>query len=722
MEFRILGPLEVISNGQTIDLGGAKQRALLAVLLLDANDVISNDRLIDGLWEDDPPETAHKALQVYISGLRKLVGKERLQTRSPGYLLEVGEDELDLDRFRRLRKEGRLVEALALWRGPPLADFSYRRFAQAEIARLEDLRLACVEERIEQDLQAGRHVELTGELEALVAEHPLRERPRGQLMLALYRSGRQAEALEAYQAARGTLVEELGIEPGRELRELHQKVLNQDPALELPTEKTQPQSDQPEVEATRETVDREVRKTITALYADVRVVSAQGRSIDPEALRRVTRSTLDLVGAAVERHGGVVETIAGTTVTILFGLPAVHEDDALRAVRAGREVQDQLSARAAEGEGDAMLALDVRIGIATGEVVAGGEGNGIGVVGEPLTRSPTLAHAADEGTILIDGPTRLLLREAVDVEPVGDAWRVVDVLVDRGAPIRLVSPMVGRERERRRLRDVFDQAAIDRSCQLFTVLGSAGVGKSRLVHEFLGDISDRALIARGRCLPYGEGITYWPLLEVVKDAVGLQDDDSPDVARAKLVAALAEDGADTAALHVSETIGLAEAATSGEEGFASVQALFEALARRRPLVVVFDDIHWAQPTFLDLVEYLVDWTRDVPILLICLARPELLDVRPGWGGGKVNATSILLEPLSRPESDELIRNLASVALAELDQADGSPMPARATLSSSRRCSRSRSRAEPRQTSWSCRRRSTRCSPRGSIVSPTTSGR
>ena len=233
MEFRILGPLEVLSDGQAVDLGGAKQRTLLAVLLLDANNVVSNDRLIDALWEDDPPETAQKALHVYVSGLRKLLGKERVQTRSPGYLLKVGEDELDLDRFRRLQEQGELVEALALWRGPPLADFGYQRFARTDIARLEDLRLACEEERIERDIQAGGHAELASELEALVAENPVRERLRGQLMLVLYRSGRQAEALEAYQNARRTLVEQLGIEPSRELRELHQKILNQDPGLDL---------------------------------------------------------------------------------------------------------------------------------------------------------------------------------------------------------------------------------------------------------------------------------------------------------------------------------------------------------------------------------------------------------------------------------------------------------------------------------------------------------
>src|ERR687884_699733 len=208
MEFNVLGPLEVLSERGAVDLGAHKQRALLALLLLEANRVVPRDRLIDALWEDDPPDTAQKALQVYVSQLRKRLGSERVQTRSPGYQLRVEPDELDLTRFERLREEGKLDEALSLWRGPPLADFAYERFAQAEIARLDELHVACLEARIEADLAAGRHAELVGELDALVREHPLRERLRGQLILALYRSSRQAEALDAFQAGRDALVEE----------------------------------------------------------------------------------------------------------------------------------------------------------------------------------------------------------------------------------------------------------------------------------------------------------------------------------------------------------------------------------------------------------------------------------------------------------------------------------------------------------------------------------
>src|SRR5438874_1221897 len=246
MDFRILGPLEVVAPDGPVPLRGAKQRALLAMLLLSANEVVSTDRLIDALWGEHPPGTAPKALQVHVSQLRKALGASVISTRPPGYAIELGPShELDLNRFRRLRDEARsaaakdpararelLGEALELWRGQPLADLTYAPFAQADIGWLEEMRTAAIEDRLAADLALGRHTELIGELESLIAAHPHRERLRGQLMLALYRSGRQAEALEAFQHARAVLTGELGIEPGRELRELHQAILGQDAALD----------------------------------------------------------------------------------------------------------------------------------------------------------------------------------------------------------------------------------------------------------------------------------------------------------------------------------------------------------------------------------------------------------------------------------------------------------------------------------------------------------
>ena len=246
MEFRILGPLEVRARGREVPLPGQKPRALLAVLLLHANEVVSSDRLIEELWGEDSPARAGAALRVNVSRLRKALPEDVLTTKSPGYVIGVEPEELDLHAFERLVDEGRdllargvaseallrLRDALSLWRGPALADFAYESFAQRAISRLEEIKLAAVELRIEAELALGRHHELVAELEALVAEHPLRERLRSYLMTALYRAGRQAEALNAYKEARRVFVEDLGIEPSPALQELERAILRQDPSLD----------------------------------------------------------------------------------------------------------------------------------------------------------------------------------------------------------------------------------------------------------------------------------------------------------------------------------------------------------------------------------------------------------------------------------------------------------------------------------------------------------
>jgi DNA-binding SARP family transcriptional activator len=254
VDFRLLGPLEVYDGGRAVAIGGGKRRSLLALLLLHRNAVVSVDRLIDELWGERPPPTAAKGLQVYVSQLRKELHDgaardgEVLVTRSNGYMLNVDADELDVSRFERALSAGeralaagqperaaqRLRQGLALWRGPPLAEFTYEPFAQHEIARLEELRLVALEQRIDADLALGCHAQVVGELEALVRQHPLRERTRGQLMLALYRCGRQAEALEVYRVGRRTMSDELGLEPGPELRDLEAKILAQSPDLAAP--------------------------------------------------------------------------------------------------------------------------------------------------------------------------------------------------------------------------------------------------------------------------------------------------------------------------------------------------------------------------------------------------------------------------------------------------------------------------------------------------------
>jgi DNA-binding SARP family transcriptional activator/tetratricopeptide (TPR) repeat protein len=682
MEFRLLGPLEVVEDNRTIEIGAAKERALLAVLLLNANRAVSRDRLIEALWGERAPGTATKALQVYVSHLRKAIGRDRILTRSPGYELRVEPGQLDLERFDELVASQELEKALGLWRGSPLADFAYEPFAQAEIARLEELHLSCLERRIEAGLSEGRHAAVVAELEALVAEHPLRERLRAQLMLALYRSGRQADALDAYQSGRRTLSAELGLEPGAELRELQRRILAQDPSLDLVVTPAQAEVERPAPDsppAADLPRPREARKTVTVLSCDV---AATKPDLDPESLRRLTAQGFDELLPVLEGHGAVVERSLGGAVSAIFGIPTVHEDDALRAARAAVEMSDRLEARRDELTVQWGSSLELRVGIGTGEVLVVPDSDRPYVTGQPVQSAIRLQQRASPGELLVDERTHVLIRDAADVEARDDHARIVAVrplVFDAGH--RFDSPMVGRARERRRLRDAFEQAVGDRSCQLFTLIGAPGVGKSRLVREFVDDVSDEALVARGRCLPYGEGITYWPILEAVRDVAGLDDIASPAESLAKLATLVeGDEDAEVVAQRLGEVVGLSDRLSGADETFWAVRSFFEALARRRPLVVVFDDIHWGERTFLDLVDHLADWIRDAPVLLLCVARPELLEVEPHWAGGKLNATSMLLQPLTDDESRELTANLAvNVDLDEskqrqiVDAAGGNPL-------------------------------------------------
>ncbi len=679
MNIRLLGPLEVERDGETVSLG-PKQQTLLAILLINRGAAVSADRIVDDLYAGNAPRNALKTLQVHVSRLRKVLGDGTLQTAAGGYRLALRQGTLDAERFDELADAGRLelagsnatgastllTQALALWRGPALADFAYADFAQSEIARLEERRLTAIEDRIEADLMLGRDSALIGELEALARSHPLRERLHRQLMLALYRSGRQAEALRAYQDARRALVDELGIEPSRSLRALQQAILEQDPALELESTPTTVDgaSEAPSEQATPLADARTTRKTITALYVRTAITSIDGGHVDAEVLRSVTSLTVGVITAAIEAHEGSIDAVTGDSVGGVFGLPLVHEDDPQRAVRAADEIQARLAEVSERLVGEGRVKLELWIGISTGEVLTRDPAVPHGrTAGEPLTTSVRLAGEASPGEIALDETTR---RAVLSTE--------------RGES-RFASPMVGRERERRRLHDAVEQAVGDGSCQLFTILGAAGVGKSRLVQEFLADLGDEALVARGRCLPYGEGITFWPILEAVKDVADLDDAESLVESRSRIVSLLASDDEPTVlAQHVLEAIGLEDTTAAVEEAFAAVMRFFEVLGRGRTLVVVFDDIHWGESIFLDCVEHIADWSRGAPMLLLCMARPEFLDTRPQWGGGKLNATSVLLEPLSPNECRELVANVVGeTELAEgleariADAAEGNPL-------------------------------------------------
>ena len=373
---------------------------------------------------------------------------------------------------------------------------------------------------------------------------------------------------------------------------------------------------------------REQRKTVTVLFCDVTGSTALGESVDPEAVRALLARYFERMKAIVERHGGTLEKFIGDAVMAVFGVPVVHEDDALRAVRAAAEM------RAALPE----LGVLARIGVNTGEVVTGTAERL--ATGDAVNVAARLEQAASPGEILIGEATLGLIRDAVEVEaleplpvkgkrePVG-AHRLLSVREPPGR--RLEAAMVGRETELAQLRAAFEQAVADGSCQLFTVVGEAGVGKSRLVSEFLSGLE--ATVVVGRCLPYGKGITYWPVVEVVQRL---------DVRPSDRAAGAA----------IGSLLGEGEAGASAEEIAWAFRKTLEQAAAVAPLVVVFDDIQWGEQTFLDLVEHVALLSSGAPILLLCVARPELTERRTGW------PVALSLEPL--PE--EAVRRLMPEAI------------------------------------------------------------
>jgi predicted ATPase/class 3 adenylate cyclase len=387
---------------------------------------------------------------------------------------------------------------------------------------------------------------------------------------------------------------------------------------------------------------REVRKTVTILFCDL-VHSTGLAEGDPEAYRRVQKRFFDRMREIVEAHGGTVEKFIGDEVMAVFGIPVVHEDDALRAVRAAQEMQDALPE----------LGLKARIGINTGEVLAADPSQGLGLVaGEPVIVAKRLEQGAGTGEIIIGKATYPLVRHAVSAGPLeripvkgkreGVGRRRVDE-VDRDAPTlarRLDLPLIGRANELDLLRDAFERSVEQRHCRLFTVLGPPGIGKSRLAGELDSLLEERATTVVGRCLPYGEGITFWPLAEVLGSLGDLTE-------------ALGEDAGSVQQL-LDGLTGAADPTASTEQAFWAVRRAFEAVARRRPLIVCLEDLHWAEPTFIDLVEYLVGWSRDAPILIVCLARPELVERRPTLIAPHPNADALALEPLSADETATLL--------------------------------------------------------------------
>ncbi len=644
MQVRILGTLEVLDDsGRPVAVVGPRQRAALALLALRAGHVIPADELVDVLWEEEPPANAANALQTVVSRLRRALGEHALETRPPGYVLQAQPDDVDAVRFERLADEGRralaagdvaragerLGEALALWQGDPLAEFGDLEFARREAGRLRDRRLAALEDRVDADLAAGRHADVEAEIEALAAANPTRERLQAQRILALYRAGRQADALAAYRDVAGLLLDEYGIEPGRALRDLERQMLQQDPALDPPAAPAAPRVAPPPASPAREAAtDRRV-----VSVACVELGELDGDA-DPEWRRAAHGRLLDAARAALERHGAVVEQLAGDALLAAFGLDQAHEDDAARAVRAAGAVAGAVEAAA--------------VGVATGELLAG---DGWAVGARVVRVARRLAAAAVTGQVLVDGETVLLAPHAAGYEQDGDAYRLVAAPPEHPLPRPLgTGAFVNRATELAAVRAGLDRAILERRAQVVTLLGSPGIGKSRLVHELAGSLGGDTVVVVGRCLSYGASTSVFALDEIVRALVG------DDLERGLPALLEGVERGEQIAARVAAAIEAGGEGGPGEEVQWAFRRLLERVASEHLLVVGLDDLHWAEPWLLDLVEYLAAFASE-PMLILTCGRPELLDRRPRWAGAEAPGELVRLEPLSEAHTDELVAGM-----------------------------------------------------------------
>ncbi len=417
----------------------------------------------------------------------------------------------------------------------------------------------------------------------------------------------------------------------------------------------------------------ERRKIVTAVFADVVGFTALGEQVDPETVRWSMQRWFERMAVVVERHGGIVENYIGDAVMAVFGIPVTHEDDAVRAVRAAAEMRAEVAALSERLREERGVELAVRIGVNTGQAVTGVlSARGFFTVGDTINVAARLEQSARPGDVLLGRETLRLVGHAVVTEPLEplavkgkrktvEAHRLVAIVPDgRGRPQRPAVPMVGRAEERQQVLDAFDEVVAEGGCRLLTVLGPAGVGKSRLASEAGEALRGHATVAEGRCLPYGDGLTWWPVTEALSGGRPLP---------------AAAEGGNEAVAKATRMLGPAGEPVAPEEAFWVVRAALEALARARPLVLVIDDLQWADTTFLDFLEHIVATSRDAPLLLLALARPELLDRRPVWG-----AVSIVLEALVPPEAAKLLAAHVGRAVLDastqariLETAEGNPL-------------------------------------------------
>jgi adenylate cyclase len=701
LEYRILGALEVVRDGHTLRLERPRERALLALLVLSANRVVSADVLAEDLWAGAPPPSAASTLRVYISRLRSALGAdgETLWTRPPGYLLRVDDDAVDALRFEALCTRGRqlaatgdhagaarvLREALGLWRGPALAEVADAPRARAEAVRLEEARLAATEDRIEADLASGDHRLVTGELEMLTGANPLQERLWALRMLALYRSGRHAEALRAYQDLRHLLRDELGLEPGEAVRGLEAAILRQDPALEVGAPgSSEAQGATPAPEPALPSRPRgPERKQVTVLFADVVDSMNLTATMDLEEWGDLMGRFFAILRDGVTRFDGHVDKFTGDGIMALFGAPVAYEDHARQACATALYLREELAKYRRQLERERGISFNVRIGLNSGEVVAGPLDSDHNVeytaVGNTVGLAQRMESLAEPGTVYLTAATAALvegyfeLRDLGKMQPKGTGEPVTVVeLVRRGAlrtPLEVAaargfSRFVGRDAEMAALEGAFARAT-EGNGQVIGVVAGPGVGKSRLCHEFSESCQARGVeVFSAHGLAHAQSVPFVPVLEILRAQFGITEGDDHASARATIERAVLElDGTLGDALPLLfDFLGVAdpERPTPAMDPEARQRQLFGALNRLRRarsdrgvFVIVVEDLHWWDPGSEAFLENVVNAVPGTRLLVVTTFRPEY---RAPWAH-RSHYGQLPLSPLGEDASSELLGDL-----------------------------------------------------------------
>ncbi|MGC7096520.1 BTAD domain-containing putative transcriptional regulator [Amycolatopsis lurida] len=652
MRFNLLGPLEIFSGDIPIGISGHNRRATLGFLLLHANNVVATSRLLRAVWAGDAPQTARKILHNAIADLRGVLadagpGAPDLLTRAPGYLLRIDPLQVDLFRFHELVEHGRaeltarsfdtaaatLREALALWRGPALADLVESGIRWPELLTVQNAKLAAIEDCMEAELAGGRHHEVIGELEAVAEAEPLRERLAGQLMLALYRCGRQADALTAYRRTRTALVDSLGLDPSRDLQALERAILNHDASLALPAPSGKPSPELASIArlefpvVPRPSVTLE-RKRVSAVLVRAEPDPATD---DPEDLGDLHDEQSEVVYAEARRFGGSVRGSIGSTWLVLFGVPRTGEHDAVNAVRTALALRDRLDrAHATVTTGDALVSLSGR--------------RAPEVSGVLLENGLRLLAGTPAGEVRVCAATRAATGHAFEFAVTGESARVTSSVstTESGA-----GQLIGRDRELGRLHGLLEEVRRWQRAHLVAILGEPGIGKSALLAEFGRSVRElrepvRVVRARG-----GEPLEVFA--ELVRSCAGIDEGGSFGAMAAQLaetVHLLLGTGPSAAwvAAHL-RTLVWEPGSAALAESVLCCRALLEGAAATAPLVVLLDDLHLAGEPVHRFVE---DLAQRLPLLVVTAGKPE---------PAHRDTTTMTLEPLSDTATTRLLGTL-----------------------------------------------------------------